>query len=910
MRFVKPVMGGVEEIVVNSTVIKKTGSDFSKLFGDGAGIPDYDSSKGVGRIKVGSAEFVFLKDEDTGLIVPFYWDGVSKNNAVMAVGVEKTATGYTIKTTRSSAKNDKTLKTSDFTTDVAAEFKKVESQTKFAALYAYNAPNAEPYIKAFIPVSVGGKDGTILVAPHARTGDNALYFVEKPAQEIKNALVTKDDFVTVVGDRKTTGVVTIYQTGNEVEILMADRSEVKGVTCGSDISAGLEAVSTGLGKDKVKSLTAKRDADVKAGLAILGGVDASHIEGFGKKAKTINDCFVVAPHVNGGNAVYIVEGLDVAGIQAKGLTRDEFLTVVTGKAVGGVLTTFDAKSAKKIVAVNGKDVSDFKIAGARTYYPTGGSSVYVKKYGKNWFTYAWGKDLLRTGAGAFARKFTLGKGVNLEAKLNEIAKSNGIEEKIGTYYVKNPRKLGKIGVSPLTLNIGTKHLISVALAAGIVVASIAGAGAVAKTDSAAKDAGNDAYAAAAQLLGGNEKTRIDVRTAALAELPDETEKAKEFGKIQADDNADEIGTLIGRQYTTGDYDTRGLVALYEKNVNGFMAYTQSEESLKYIVTEYVDSDKNGAADKDADGKWIMEEVEYSLSQAEVEAYGKIYEYTEATKEGIWSETGTLAVKAAIDAGMPIGTYNGGEVVMNYPYYGGSREAMVAQDNIGEAATEAFENAFDKGYQDAVDKGTAGSAITNPQDALQDDSVLAAAAKIAGDNAIVFAVQDEQAYVKSADESKLYAVSVSGSLDAGVLASDLYDAYASKDYTVYDQASARLGAISDLDEDALKSKGYGDVYIADNIDTVATTKGTLNRYYATMLTLDGENGTVEQSFGYDVYRSTNINTTRAAAYSVLGANVALDGSNSLNQGYVVGEKHTESEESVSITGIFYDGKGRE
>ena len=284
MIFEKPVMGGVEDIEVNTTEIKFRSPEFAALFTDGA-IRDYDSATGLGIIKVDKARFAFLEDVETGIIVPFYWSGNNRENPKMIVGVKKTANGYDLKFTRSKS-IDATLKTNNFSIDIEKEFSAhIAPQAKFNALYSYASPNAEKYIKGLI--DLGNGNGTIVVAPHATLkGNDALYYSREDVDRIRNALVEESDFESVVGDRNRIGINTFSQNGQKLEILMGNRGRLVKTTFNGDLEDEINKISKNLGtkksKTKLKKGNLKSHKIVKAvavGLVVAVGLTAGHFIG-------------------------------------------------------------------------------------------------------------------------------------------------------------------------------------------------------------------------------------------------------------------------------------------------------------------------------------------------------------------------------------------------------------------------------------------------------------------------------------------------------------------------------------------------------------------------------------------------------------------------------------------------------
>ena len=617
----------------------------------------------------------------------------------------------------------------------------------------------------------------------------------------------------------------------------------------------------------------------KRALAILGGVDATHTKGIGKKKQLIDDCFVVAPHVNGGDSVYLVEGKSVKEVSDLKLTPDEFLTVVKGEPVGTVAPANIEMSGKKVSKVNGKNVSGITISGVRTYYTKPGESVVrVKKFSDNIAKFTWGQDT----------RYRLDFTDDLRSALNNI------QSGIGDHYWKNPRQL--------KLNVAAKHGIVTGIALGIATIATVWALSGASANAALQNANeqlNDAQQATDDANKGKDETTLnsnsniiaEARNAALLKLGDETNSAVEYGKTQAGLNAELVGTLVGNQWADGTFDTRGIQDLYKTNIDDFEAYLQ-QNGLTYTAQVYQDADNDKAADKDENGNYLMVMQDFTLTQKEVEDAGKTYSYDEATKEGLWSQTAKLVVNAALEAGMPVATLNtDGTYRMNYFYQGGSRKAMVGA--IGENATEEFEKSWENALEIALESGLAGSdAITNPKDVLKNEDVVYSASLIAGAGAEVLSVSDGMIYIKSADNNNLYTVpSTNGdSYEVSDLLNSMDTAIKNKTVEEYAQASDIFQAVlesgRDLSDSAVETLNakYGDMYISHNLSNVNGNR----TYYSTILTVDAE-GNVEQSYGKEVYKNGAMNTSIAAVLSV-DDTIALTGAQ--KQGYSTGAVHQE------------------
>ncbi len=646
-------------------------------------------------------------------------------------------------------------------------------------------------------------------------------------------------------------------------------------------------------KNQYQQNLANKDAQIanlkansgKRVLAILGGVDATHTKGIGKKKQLIDDCFVVAPHVNGGDSVYLVEGKSVKEVSDLKLTPDEFVTIIKGEPAlaketpKGTEKPKIEKSGDKITKVNNKDVSGMTISGVRTYYTKPGESVVrVKKFSDNIAKFTWGQDT----------RYRLDFTDDLRSALNNI------QSGIGDDYWKNPRQL--------KLNVAAKHGLVTGIALGIAtiatVWALSGAGANAALQNANEQL-NDAQQATDDANKGKDETTLnsnsniiaEARNAALLKLGDETKSAVEYGKTQAGLNAELVGTLVGNQWADGTFDTRGIQDLYKTNIDDFEAYLQ-QNGLTYTAQVYQDADNDKAADKDENGNYLMVMQDFTLTQKEVEDAGKTYSYDEATKEGLWSETAKLVVNAAIEAGMPVATLNtDGSYRMNYIYQGDSREAMVGE--IGENATEEFEKSWENALEIALESGLAGSdAITNPKDVLKNEDVVYSASLIAGAGAEVLSVSDGMIYIKSADNNNLYTVpSTNGdSYEVSDLLNSMDTAIKNKTVEEYAQASDIFQAVLEsgrvLSESALETLNakYGDMYISHNLSNVNGNR----TYYSTILTVDAE-GNVEQSYGKEVYKSGAMNTSIAAVLSV-DDTIALTGAQ--KQGYSTGAIHQE------------------
>lgn len=887
MKFTKPGAGGIN-ISLNSNFLKADKvNDLRAIAGNA-----FDATNLIGLIgsKSGSkGEIILVKDDEHNLVVPFYWSGVAGEDARMIVDAKKSGTNYSI----SDGENTFIFKPKKANIDVEKVFADVKAKyPKVRELYLYSKapsfdPLHQPYVKAFIPVEVGGKKGTISVAPHYRTGGNAFYYTETAPLAMKRELYTDAEFRTAISSDKKNGIAKIYQDAGSPDFLieMADGSEHKGTTT-KNIATELARVNPTLALE-VGSLATRDAARARAGLAILGGVDATHYPIIKGKEEKVDDCFIVAPHVGSGYGIYIVEGMNTAGVTSLGLTKDEFLSVVKGESVNG---THIEKNGGKVTKVGKmgeeKDVSGITITGLdKVYTKPGESRVRFKKHRAgakgtivNILTHSWGQNHI----------YTLNLSTNLEKDLNDIAKAAGVNENVTENIVKSPWKINA--------NIVTRYLASAAVIATAIGIAVGSAAANENTNRLIDDANqatNDANQQTEQTLGellnNNEQRREDAKKLALERLEDESDSAKTFGGEQAGKNADEVGTLVGEQYATSGWDLRGVQELYSKNDGDFVAYEQ-QGGLNYSVQVYADENEDGMADKDENGNYLMVMQDFTLTQKEVEDAGKTYSYDEATKEGLWSETAKLVVNAAIEAGMPVATLNtDGSYRMNYIYQGGSREAMVEEN--GENATKAFEASWEDTLQVALENGLAGGdAITNPKDVFKNEEVVYSAFLIAGADAEVLSVSDGMIYIKSADDNNLYTVptTMGDNYEASALVNSIETAIKNKTVEEYAQASDIFQAVLEsgrvLSESALETLNakYGDMYISHNLSNVNGNR----TYYSTILTVDAE-GNVKQSYGKEVYKNGAMNTSIAAVLSV-DDTIALTGAQ--KQGYSTGAVH--------------------
>lgn len=651
-------------------------------------------------------------------------------------------------------------------------------------------------------------------------------------------------------------------------------------------------------KEELESLHKKEMADLKAkagkrDYAILGGVDAYRTKGIGKNKTYTDCCFVVAPHVhvNSRDSVYLVEGCNTEEISDLNLTPDEFLTVVKGEAVGTVAPADIKMKGKEISKVNNKNVSGITISGVRTYYTKPGDSIVrVKKFSDNIVKFTWGRD----------PRYHLEDTRDLRSALNDI------QPNIGDSCYKS--------VGAVKGNVALKHgLTTLAVLLPLVVGAVLGFSG-ANADKALQNANeqlNDAQQAVDDAnkgqdqatLSRNEGIIAEARSNALLRLQDETNLAISYGRTQAETNAELVGTLVGKQYNDGSYDLSGLQALYDTNVRDFDAYEQ-QSGLTYSAQVYQDNDNDNAADKDANGNYIMVMKDYTLTREEVENAGKTYSYDAATQEGIWSETAKLAVKASLDAGMPVATWvNGGTEMVYNCLYLGSRKEMV--DRVGENATTAFENSWASTVQEMIRDGSAGSnAVTNPEDVYQNEDVLYSASLIAGEGAVVVSVNNGTLYIKTADNTKLYAIPTTNgdSLEAeDLIASidnvlegesklEIEEKYgytqASKIFTAVYEAGR--GSITEENAQRLNAM-YGDTYIKHN----KFSKDGSYLYYATVCTIDAETGDVEESYGKYVTRNGSLDVNNASALSIgyTGLTAAQ------KAGYATGAVHTEDSTKV-------------
>lgn len=788
------VDGEEKEYIVDAS-IPKAGDAFKDL----SSTELYSVDTGLGRIQVGGISLVFVEDAETKLRFPIVLE--KGKNARMVLDMVVRDGEFYLKTSINQSKSEY-LKISSKAieaeqTAVHAVWEtgdKAEpefavaaalgvAQTKFAEIYGdahpENANNLsilyrnntkafgkyQSFIRKFIPVKNGDIEATIIVAPASTTDDTRFfaYYVPKKLER-SSCLIDKNNFDSL-GAIQIQTITNVPTDVKKMNISFATGEPITGVEYLGSSATIIEELNNFYGTN---ASSYERNAvpvpdgpkPVSTGV-ILGGVNATHrqfVKKFSFKRTTVNDCFFVAPHVaNPDNkAVYVAHGVTIEQLQALNLSENEFLSLIRREDVNDAKFVADGDK----VLINGKDVTGIDVVGIkRLYSKSGETTVRAMNHKRNLVTF--NLNMVRP-----ERKYELVGSKDLAADLSASAGWDVSD------FVRSP--------SIAKIHAAVKHgLTAVAVGVTILAATLAPAVAKAADQKAFDDKVENAITYVTNAAQ-------DKRDLALANLPDESDKAVEKGMEFIFNRAKDIVT-VGDQYANGNWDVNGISTLIDTDIP---FYTQTE-GLKYNVPILASTEN---------GNIVYGEKEMTLTQEEVEAFGKNYIYSQATMEGIASASGSAVADDCLDANKPVLKREAtGETSVKVTYEMDSREKMVAKyeakykdvlgEGCGELLVSIYENAFEDRVREVEKDGSIGSNdVENVKDIYESIEVKDALASKFGQGTKVLTIVDGYLYAQSAD--KEFVVKVKVSNDVNNLANDIEEAE-KKDVERYVTAVSRL-----------------------------------------------------------------------------------------------------------------------
>lgn len=849
---IKVKVGGVEKLVEVGSTIKRGNAACTTLFTS----DPYDTATGVGLITVGDTRVVFVKDEATGYTFPIVWE--KGKDAKMAVDIRVKGSDFFFKTALNQLNKDNVkvstkvvvkdeagndVVTADYKaertllTDLKAKFDEryvtgadhEEEAKNLARLYRGNISvksfgRYPSYIQEFIPVKVGGVDGTIIVAPD--TGDSSrsfAYYV--PAKlERSSCLIDSENFGTLgaVAIKKITLDAT---DAKKMDIEFASDAPLAGVEylgTSASIIEELNAFETGFGTSYANGRDMTPPPVPPAAKMIPGGIDLTYVAKGDKTKTPVPACILVGPEYGheSNKALYTVLGKSFADIEALDLSHDEFMALYTRENFGSA--TFIADESAGTATVNGKDVSGVSVVGVRDYVAQKNDAGQVivrvlphrslpgkviKDYwGHHQYTAFTVADSSITSVDELTTKlddFTAGKG------------GLGTDRKKSTKWLK--------------VRVAVKHaLVTAALITVLVLSIVLPINKNIQANLASKkaqaDLDNRVSITAIQLS----KSEITARDLALSKLPDESQKAMDAGMQMAKDRAQKL-TLIGRQFQDGTWE----MDVDQLLRSDFDAYTQ-QEGLKYWVevikegnTPVTVKGEDGVkyqlnVELDKEGNIQTERVERELTVSEIMAAGKTYRYSIEHTGGLFAEAGRLVANKAIEKNKTVLRANlDGKTSVVITYDNDmTREEMVEKyeemykgmcgEGCGEYLVGLYDDAFVTAVKTAQAEGSIGASdIANEKAILESEAVKVAAAAIAGENAVVLTVKDGVAYIRSEDGSVVHCVGVSDDLEN--LAEDLV--FKTEDNVLYRASDSFKNVFPGRDV----SK-YADTYVGLNKQT--------------------------------------------------------------------------------------------
>ncbi len=875
----KVVFGGVEQTFdgVGSAIGVKKLENLVKALKE---VPVYDESTGAGdRYEFSGYSLVFVKDELSGRIAPFIIKP-GRTNPLLVTDVTMVGDAISFET------NQKDGISVDVKFDAAVqtivekakerfdkEYDTPEKKKELQLLYLANTKNGgnpaiNPYadeyqshIKFVVPVKKADSTEATLVVVRDDKDVAQVYYV--PSKVGRESTLVDEAGLVALGAELVHGIIenTTDAMKATIKLDSGDIEVSSTAVSGNSVINELNQFETALGSDLVR--IASETAPVSK--LIYGGINVKHFEKVGKTKTPVDGCLLVASHAeNASNAaLYRVIGKTYEDFQAIGLSsHDELMALVKRSNYG--TAEFTENKTDGTASVNGKDVSGVTVTGAEGYYALTNNEgqvivrtvphreTWLGKAVKNYWAVRQQKGLVITDPAITGTSL-------VRTKLNEISNGPGATNGIGTA---TEMSIGQVKTKVAVKWVTT--IVAVTLAATMIGVT---ADAVAKRNELDKSTPTDV---AAQTY--NADAERNAKALALANLQDETDQAITYGKLAAEENAKDIGAIIGQQFADGSWDSKVGTLLDAE----YAPYTQ-QNGLTYNV-ELMNND----------GKTYRTEAR-TLEQKDVEDYGKTYVYNEEGAVGYFGKSGELAAQSALDAGKQSVKTSGGQVEVIVTYADGSEEAMIKK--YGEVLTKAYVDGYVSHIEMQLEKGNIGAnAIADAREFFMTDEGQEIVEAIAGENAEVLAVKGGVAYFRSEDKSVVHRVEFEFNID-GVDGNYVFVA----DNKPFFRASDAFENVFP-GKDASK---YADTYVALN---ARTEKGKTTAETET-LTIVAGGDVKEEKTSVVTASSDKFDGDLATVYAVKGGNAST-----IKPGYTVNAPKTEKPAETSKTGTATQGLG--